>query len=315
MKILLFTHRSDIDGMGEAILSKLAFDNVTYELCETFDINNRILSYIDNNKIYDYDMVYVTDLCPSEEVVEKVISDDKIKGKFKVFDHHKTFYNVYKDKYPFIKIKISNDKGLCCGTSLFYEYLVNEKLLDERKDIAEFVELTRQHDTWEWKNIYNNEKSHELALLFDSIGQEGYIKLIYDKLLNKKESFEYDDFEKMLIDNKKKLSLETLKNYASKIVIKEVYGLKAGILFIDYQYRSDLAEYLRSINYDVDFIMMMAMDHDSISFRSIKDGINVRKIAESFGGKGHDVAAACPIYGDTKEEIINIILKRRNNNE
>ncbi len=28
MKVLLFTHKSDIDGMGNAVLAKLAFENV-----------------------------------------------------------------------------------------------------------------------------------------------------------------------------------------------------------------------------------------------------------------------------------------------
>ena len=40
MKVLLFTHKNDIDGMGNAILSKLAFNNVDYILCETFDLND-----------------------------------------------------------------------------------------------------------------------------------------------------------------------------------------------------------------------------------------------------------------------------------
>ena len=30
MKVLLFTHMSDIDGMGNAVLAKLAFENVNY---------------------------------------------------------------------------------------------------------------------------------------------------------------------------------------------------------------------------------------------------------------------------------------------
>ena len=38
MKILLFTHKNDIDGMGNVVLSKLAFDKVDYELCGTFDL-------------------------------------------------------------------------------------------------------------------------------------------------------------------------------------------------------------------------------------------------------------------------------------
>ena len=45
MKVLLFTHKSDIDGMNEVILSKLVFDDVKYELCETFDNGVEFMGY------------------------------------------------------------------------------------------------------------------------------------------------------------------------------------------------------------------------------------------------------------------------------
>ena len=58
----------------------------------------------------------------------------------------------------------------------------------------EFVELTRQHDTWEWRNIYNNEKSRELSILFDALGYDGYISLMTEKLRTEK----IFDFNSML---------------------------------------------------------------------------------------------------------------------
>ena len=63
MKVLIFTHKNDIDGMGNAVLSKLAFDNVDYVLCETFDLIDKVNEYINTNKIYDYDKIFITDLC------------------------------------------------------------------------------------------------------------------------------------------------------------------------------------------------------------------------------------------------------------
>ena len=45
MKVLLFTHKNDIDGMGNAILAKLAFDSVDYVLCETFDLKKKVEEY------------------------------------------------------------------------------------------------------------------------------------------------------------------------------------------------------------------------------------------------------------------------------
>ena len=62
MKVLLFTHKSDIDGMGNVVLAKLAFTKVEYRLCETFNLQNEIKKYYDNKTIYDYDRIFVTDM-------------------------------------------------------------------------------------------------------------------------------------------------------------------------------------------------------------------------------------------------------------
>ena len=42
MSILLFTHKNDIDGMGNAVLASLAFNQVDYVLCGTFDLNKKV---------------------------------------------------------------------------------------------------------------------------------------------------------------------------------------------------------------------------------------------------------------------------------
>ena len=47
MKRLLFTHIADIDGMGGAILSKLAFDNI-----DIIDTVHPVINY--NGNYYDY---------------------------------------------------------------------------------------------------------------------------------------------------------------------------------------------------------------------------------------------------------------------
>ena len=60
VKILIFTHRSDIDGMGGVVLSKLAFDEVDYVLCESLNLQDRMREYFDSGAIYKYDRVFVT---------------------------------------------------------------------------------------------------------------------------------------------------------------------------------------------------------------------------------------------------------------
>ena len=311
MKVLLFTHKNDIDGMGNAILAQLAFEKVDYVLCGTFDLTQSVEAYYEDGSIYDYDKIFVTDLCLEDPILSKVAEDENLKGKINVFDHHKTFTDPKYTQHKFIKVQLEDDKGLCCGTSLFYKYLTKEKLLDSNnKAIAEFVELTRQHDTWEWKNIYNNEKSRELSILFDALGYDGYINLITDKLKNiNTEKFDFSSVERMLIDNRKKQIAEKCEYYADRVYYKEILGMKAGIVFIAYEYRNELAEYFRENNFDMDFTMMVALDPGVVSYRSVKDGIKVRPVAELFGGKGHEKAATNPITKEHEQEILKVLTK------
>lgn len=309
MKVLLFTHKNDIDGMGNAILAQLAFKEVDYELCGTFDLTSSVESYFEKDKIYHYDRIYVTDLCLEDPILSKVAMDSKLEGKVLVFDHHKTFTDPKYTSHKFVTVKIEDEYGLCCGTSLFYKHLVSEGLIDkDNKCISEFVELTRQHDTWEWRNIYNNEKSRELSILFDALGYDGYISLMTEKL-RKEDIFEFDSMERILIDNRKKQIALKCEYYKDKIIYREILGMKAGIVFITYEYRNELAEYFRENKFDMDFTMMIALDPGVVAYRSVREGKAVRPVAELFGGKGHDKAATNPITDEMISKILEVLTK------
>lgn len=313
MKVLLFTHKNDIDGMGNAILAQLAFDEVNYVLCGTFDLTDSVEKYYKDGSIYDYDRIYVTDLCLQDPILSKIAQDEKISKKIQVFDHHKTFAEPKYTDHPFITVQLENEKGLCCGTSIFYNHLLQEGLLaSDNQAIAEFVELTRQHDTWEWRNIYNNEKSRELSILFDALGCDGYISLMTEKLRNKETKvFDYDSMERTLIDNRKQQIAEKCKFYADRIHYREILGMKAGIVFITYEYRNELAEYFRENNFDMDFTMMIAFDPGVVAYRSVKEGVHVRPVAELFGGKGHEKAATNPITDEMLTGILKILTEEK----
>lgn len=315
MKVLLFTHKNDIDGMGNAILAQLAFDEVNYVLCGTFDLTEAVESYYKDGNIYEYDRVYVTDLCLEDPVLSKVAADKNLEGKIQVFDHHKTFAAPKYTDHPFVTVQIKDEKGLCCGTSLFYNHLIQEGLLDPTNEaVKEFVELTRQHDTWEWRNIYNNEKSRELSILFDALGYDGYITLMTEKLKDPEtKEFNYNPMEQTLINNRKQQIKDKCEYYADKIYYKEILGMKAGIVFITYEYRNELAEYFRENNFDMDFTMMIALDPGVVAYRSVKEGVHVRPVAELFGGKGHEKAASNPITEEMQTEILKVLTKKENN--
>lgn len=203
MKVLLFTHKSDIDGMGGAVLARLAFEEVEYILTETFNLQNEIKKYYETGEIYNYDFIYVTDLWLEEPMLSKVANDEKLKGKFFVFDHHKSALVKDFNKYSFTTIRVSDENGLCSGTSLFYEYLTKIGILNsDCKMIKEFSELTRKYDTWEWKTKFHDEMPHKLTLLFDSIGCDNYIEFMFKKLHGSEEiPFFFNEIETLLIQN------------------------------------------------------------------------------------------------------------------
>lgn len=305
MKILLFTHKSDIDGIGNIILAKLAFDNIDYVLCDANSLKKMINEYLVNEKIYQYDQIFITDLWLEDEILTKLDKDNKLKGKVQAFDHHR---ETLTHNYNFVTLKVCNENGLCCATQLFYDYLQSKKILSNQNNIKEFVELTRRYDTWEWKTKYDDQKANELNTLFKVLGIEAYIKSLVFKLKDN-DNFVFSDIEKQLIRQKILQNAMQVKNSAERIIYRKVMGLKAGIAFINDEIKNDLAEYLREQKYDIDFLMSIIMETESISFRNIKDGIKVREIAEHFGGNGHDYAAGAKLTKIKIQKLIDEILK------
>ncbi len=310
MKVLLFSHKSDIDGLGSVVLAKLVFQKLDYVLCEAYNLDKEIEKYYNNNLIYSYDRIFITDLWLKEPMLSKVANDKKLKGKIFLFDHHESAIEDNYNKYDFTKIVIEEDGELSCGTSLFYNYLVKNNLIDKDNHIVEFfANLIRLYDTWEWINKYNEPKARDLSLLFNVVGANSFINLMYKKLQDENNVFSFNEIESMLIENEKNQVKEKLNYYSKKIFYTDIDNLKVGVVFIEYKYRNDLAEYLRKNNYDMDLVMLISMDVDTISYRNIKKGVKVRSIAEKLNGKGHDYAASSIISNFNKERVIELLTK------
>lgn len=308
MKILLFTHEQDIDGMGSIILGKHAFSDFDYITCKTFEINEKVNNTIKDGSIYNYDYIYVTDLCITEPLLSYINDDYRLNNKLIILDHHKTEIEEGNDKYSFVNIIVENEKGKQSGTSLFYEYLINNNLLQPNECLDEFVELTRQYDTWEWKKN-ENVKARKLHIIFEQIGFENYIQSIFSITENSSE-FEFtkeqyksiDDFEEKL----KKDTSEILKNMIVHTISIENESYKIGFVITPYKYRNDLDEIVSKNNInDIDLIGMIITDKDTVSYRKVKD-IDVSKVAVYFGGKGHKGAASSP----KDNEKFELILKK-----
>ena len=92
-----------------------------------------------------------------------------------------------------------------------------------------------------------------------------------------------------------------------KLIKKEVLGYTAGIVFAE-NYASELGNKLATLNPDCDFIAIIDVGGNKISYRTIKDDINLGSdIASHFGGGGHAKAAGSQISQNFTNEVINSI--------
>ena len=308
MKRLLFTHGADIDGMGNAILAKLAFENIDIIYARNVsDLETKFLNEYNSGNLYNYDIVYITDLSLKKEIADKVYSDDKLKDKLYIFDHHETALASGLNEYNNTNVHVELNGIKTCGTELYFIYLKDNGFLEDSTAISEFVEKVRREDNWEWEK-YNDILAHDLAILFNAIGINRFVDSMVALLKEEKDSFELNENLSNEVNNKKekiKLAIESSKRFVRKELID---GIKTLIVFITYEYRNDVADYFKKNNdIDYDVVAMIALDNDQISIRSLKSNNYARILAEKYGGGGHDTAAAIPLDYNNKSKIVDTL--------
>lgn len=305
MRVLLFTHKQDIDGMGCAVLAKVAFSNLEIIPCKTFEITEKVLKNINNGHINDFDLVFVTDLCIKEPVLSLIDKDSILSKKIKVIDHHKSEIDEGNDKYDFVSI-ILEDSGIKqSGTSLFYKYLKNNNYLESTKYLDDLVEWTRQYDVWEFKK-FNNDKAKYLHILFEELGYIKYLEIIDKFIENKK--IEFGSYELNVINNflnQLDLDINTIIENIKIVDLRiENKTYRIGFVRTLYKYRNDINKYIKKNNiHNVDTVGMIMSDIDTVSYRNVKD-IDASIIASYFGGKGHKNAASNP---QNNEKFIKLV--------
>lgn len=306
MKVLLMSHIADADGVTPVVLTDLAFDDYDYKLFEVNELEQFILDNLNTNYFDKYDKVFVVDLCFGEEVANKILNTN-LKNKIQVLDHHISRLSM--NKYDFITVIDEENGKKESGTSLYYKYLVNNyynELLN--KDcIKTLVDMVRSGDTWEWKKT-NYQEARDISTLLAYYGNDKYIEK-YKKYIRENDIFIFDEIDKTIIEIDSKRKHDYIENCKKKVIFKNFNGYKIGIIFAEL-YRSELGNELAEYYKDkVDFILIINMNR-SLSFRGIKDDINLGEIShEWFSGYGHASAAGAPLPTNLKEEIIEMIFK------
>lgn len=309
LKCIIFSHESDIDGLGCVVLASLAFKDLRYVLeHNTGSLEPVVRDFYEVGLLDYYDKIFITDLA-LEEPTLSIIANSEISKKMQVLDHHQRAINLNLNKYPFTKI-VEEDTKKRCATDLFYEYLVNNNYLERTKALDDFVELTRLEDTWTWKQEKDfGIKAHDLAILLNEIGKKEYIKSMIEKL-KKEKDFDFDIAEKLKIVLNKE---ETKKYIEEKILPNIKYMIdednnKFGIVLSKYQYRNEIADYIIEHNNpnNIKYIIIAAMDkgtNGQKSYRAIEDNFDVNEIAMKHGGGGHPGAAMVNITEEQKKKV------------
>lgn len=305
MKVLLFTHAQDIDGMGCVVIGNNAFKNLDYVPCKTFEIDEQFKIYLENKNIYEYDLIFVTDLCIHEPILSIINNDNILKNKVIVLDHHKT--EIKNNKYDFVNVILECDKGKASGTYLFYKYLINNKYLESSEILDELSELTRQYDTWDWIN-YNNVKARMLHILFEQIGYEKYIEIINNIVCNNKTiTFSKNELD-IINDYENKFKNDSIKILNSMVVYPitiDNINYKVGYVYTEYKYRNEINELIKKDNkYDIDIVGMFFPNMDVVSYRGVKDK-DVSIVPTYFGGKGHMGAGTNPINNIKFQKVLS----------
>lgn len=298
MKVLLFTHSQDPDGAGCAVLANIVFQVYTLVPTNTFDINKNVQKYIDTGFIYDYDKIFVTDLCIKEPLLNFIDKDKNLKDKLVILDHHKSEIDEGNNKYSFSNIIIEENGVKQSGTCLFYKYLLENNYFDycdiDLSLLEKFVEYTRAYDTWNGTKE-NFEMGKKYHILFENLSFQKYVDIMTDKLMNLA-SLELNELESKIISkyekNANKEILKAINNI--RIIDLDINNIiyKIGFIDIEYKYRNDVNSIIKKNNkYDIDVIGMIMKDTDTVSYRQVKN-VDVSIIGKYFGGKGHREAAS-----------------------
>ena len=305
MKVFLMSHVADLDGVMPVVLTDLAFSDYDYQLLDIAEVDPFIEEKLASDFFHSYDKVFLTDLGVSKEVAEK-IENSPLKEKLQILDHHQS--NLFLNEYSFGKVVVSKDGILQSGTSLYYQYLLmhHANTLLARDSVSYMVSLVRLLDTWEWKK-YQVIDALDLGTILAYYGNEKFIQNYVSFLRNHLE-FSFTETEKILLETDKNKKQEYFNVKKESLIKREIAGYQVGIVFAE-QYISELGNTLaEELKEEIDLIMIIRMDH-SLSFRSVKEDVDVSKFARLFSGNGHVHAAGAPLPSHIHEKVIDFILE------
>lgn len=291
----------DLDGLGCGIIAKLAFGDDAYvSYCSYRILNQRVEHFIENPDFFNTE-TYITDLAVNENIEKKLEQRYKAGRPIKMIDHHVTAMHFNQYAWGTV-IPEYEDGKKTCATSLFYDYLLQQKKIKPSKSLEEFIDLVRQYDTWEW-DANNNVTAKRLNDLFYIIDREPFEESILKRLRENPNSFTLTETENMLLDVEEK-KIERYINSKNRQMVQTLADeYCVGIVHAE-QYLSELGNALNKLNPHLDMIILLNVGTKKVGFRTIHDHVNVSEFATRFGGGGHPKASGCELTPDAFEKFV-----------
>ncbi|MUK90424.1 oligoribonuclease [Ornithinibacillus sp. L9] len=285
----LLSH-NDLDGVSCGILAKLAFGRDVYVRYNSVGGLDREVEWFlekgDKNTF-----LFITDLSVNEENEKKLDEFAQAGGGLQLIDHHKTALHF--NNYEWGHVEVEDEVGkLNSATSLLYEYLVEQNHLEPTPAIAEYVELVRQYDTWEWEKN-DNQDAQRLNALFFLISIDEFEDKMMERLQSS-DHFHFDSFEQKILDMEENKTDRYIRRKRRELVQAKIDHHYAGIVYAE-SYHSELGNELGKDNPHLDYIVILNIGAKRAGFRTIHDDVDVSEIAGKFGGGGHAKASGCSL--------------------
>jgi oligoribonuclease NrnB/cAMP/cGMP phosphodiesterase (DHH superfamily) len=314
MKVKLFSH-CDLDGVGCGIVGIFAFPDINISYCSYEDMDKIITEFINNKEYLKYDYIYITDLAIRKETVDLINNThpENFKDNFmlsemvQLFDHHAT--SLWMNENFWCKVVVEENGEATCGTSLFYNRLIDKGDLKYNKSLFDFTEIVRKYDTWLWSTKYSDTEPKKWNDFLYIIGRKEFIDYATNAIWSN-DALMLDSFANKILNIEQK-RIDSYVDYKNKsLKAKTVAGKKAGIVFAE-SYVSELGNSLANMHPELDFIIMVNPT-GGISYRAVKDDIDLgADIASLFGGGGHKKSAGSELDKKLIDELIDKIFDEK----
>ncbi|MBF0196905.1 MAG: hypothetical protein HQL32_04315 [Planctomycetes bacterium] len=279
---IIVSHGSCPDGAASIVLAKNIYPQAEY-VCGSHEcIDEQVLEAA--QKIRKGGLLYIADICCSEEVLNEVcaILMEK-KCRLHIYEHHISRSFLAEFKLPEGlegEVVFMLDR---CGSKIFFDTNLPRypELLQE---YARLIVLTNDRDMW------NNEhmESAKLSALHAIYGDDRYIGRFL-----KNPSVTFTEREQIMLDYEKELMMRRMHRLLSEIEIGEDKdGIPYGVMVGEGK-ASELCN-TAIHKYNLEYVLLLDYNGKRASIRSNKY-FDCAKFSARFGGGGHERASGFPL--------------------